>query len=646
MKARIIEHLGESEIILPALVMEGLAANDRAKVRMSALQAAVRHAHNPAAESIDLTTESRAAGIDAGSIRALVVGAHALGGGIIAAPAVAKVTGDLFADVDTMLRAAVAADPVVGSAAKERLEEVTSQTTITSDEIDERDVARLTAVPSNGEDSLHRIVMDLHKVLNVAAAKCAEEEIEGAHVYGLAPEDRPMVTAFMRGLARTRALKFDHPGLETTATRSGPRLVIQNDIGATDAHVLVVAVENLAVTVTYTDVHDNRAGFFVRLFDAFPVQWSGLERERAEGLGDHGEFSLITGRFAAETPERCNDFLEAIGSSIVFVIDWNKGRKALRTLCSNADAMSILDWAARQRIGHRAFLELGGPELVASAIRHAASSRIGFGERLETAFGRSGAIDFLKTVLRLSTEALLSGRSVRLVRDAIEADLVRRLERTDSMLLAIVVRQAGLAREIIAAIADHLASDRADAAGAAALAARARHIEEKADVITLAARGEVARFNAGHTIEQLVNRVEQAIDEFEQAAFIASLLKPGIDAALRRLLTDLSAAAIAGAEATAAGAAAAATVPEGRRIDVDDALDAVGRLIALEHAADAAERAVTTMILTDPTDLTDDCNLKTSISALELARAIERAMDELAGCGHLLRQHVLTHLAQ
>jgi hypothetical protein len=41
MKSRIVEQLGQAEILLPSLVAEGLSANDRAKVRMSALQAAV-----------------------------------------------------------------------------------------------------------------------------------------------------------------------------------------------------------------------------------------------------------------------------------------------------------------------------------------------------------------------------------------------------------------------------------------------------------------------------------------------------------------------------------------------------------------------------------------------------------------------------
>jgi len=60
---------------------------------------------------------------------------------------------------------------------------------------------------------LHRLVMDLHKVLNRLAAGCAEEVIGGAHVFGLRPEDRGPVESFMRGLDQTRALKFNHPGL-------------------------------------------------------------------------------------------------------------------------------------------------------------------------------------------------------------------------------------------------------------------------------------------------------------------------------------------------------------------------------------------------------------------------------------------------
>ncbi len=72
-------------------------------------------------------------------------------------------------------------------------------------------------------------------------------------------------------------------------------------------------------------------------------------------------------------------------------------------------------------------------------------------------------------------------------------------------------------------------------------------------------------------------------------------------------------------------------MPEGQRIDSEDALAAVGRLIEAEHKGDAAEREVTAIILRGQFDL------KTALSVLELARAVERATDQLAGFGHLLR---------
>ena len=43
--------------------------------------------------------------------------------------------------------------------------------------------------------------------------------------------------------------------------------------------------------------------------------------------------------------------------------------------------------------------------------------------------------------------------------------------------------------------------------------------------------------------------------------------------------------------------------------------------------------------------LTGEFDLKTSLSVLELARALERATDRLAAFGHLLREHVLADLS-
>jgi hypothetical protein len=234
----------------------------------------------------------------------------------------------------------------------------------------------------------------------------------------------------MRGVNATRTLKFSHPGLATTATNASDRLVIENDLGETDAHVIIIAVEEEAITVTYTDVHLSRAKFFTDLLRDYPVEWSGIDRKAARGLADGGEFYLLTGRYCSHSGKQRDSFLEALGASLVFIIDWNKARKLFRAWVPSKDAVRILDWAARNRFGHRALLELGGRQLVGSAVHHVAASRIGFGERLDRALGREGAVDFLQTVLRICAEGLLQGTSARV----------------DGMLLMIVVRQAGLAR--------------------------------------------------------------------------------------------------------------------------------------------------------------------------------------------------------
>ncbi len=637
MKARIIEQLGQAEVLLPSRIADGLAANDRAKVRMSAAQAAARHAADPARDPEDLSAECAAAAVDMTEIKSVVAGAHANAAGAIAGPGLGRLVKALFEDVATMVEAVTAGDATGGEAAAKRLAALRAEFSDCGDEIAAARLAQISALPAGGIDTMHRLVMDLHKILNRLSAACAEENVAGALAHGILPGDRPIIAAFMRGLDRTRALKFDHPGLDTNATRSGARLVIQNDIGATDAHVLVVAVEGTTVTITYTDVHRGRAKFFVALFDRFAVQWSGLNRESAKGLGDDDGFYLITGRYQGETEHGRDAFLEAVGMSLVFLIDWNKARKSLRGLLDGQTALRVLDWAARNQIGHRAFLECGGSDLVTAAVRRAAPTRIGFGEQLAVVLGREIAADFLKAVLRIAMEGLRDGRSSRLIRDAVETELVRHLDRSDAALLAVVVCQLGLAHDIAAGIARQFA-DQAAVSPDRLLAARARRIEEKADRIAVDARAAVRRFNASPTIAQLVDTAEDAIDELEQAAFLASLAPAVIAPAQRGQLAALAAAALSGTEAAASGIDAAAEVSQGRRLDVDDAFDATRRLIDLEHVADDAERTITGLVLCDG-------DTRAALCILELARAIERATDHLARIGHLLHEHVMADLS-
>jgi uncharacterized protein Yka (UPF0111/DUF47 family) len=640
MKTVIVKELGQADILLPSLVAEGLAANDRIKLRLSALQAAAQHAREPDRAAPDLAIESRAAGIAPAALVTLIGGSRLAGDGKVVAPGLALQLKGIDDDAMTMIQAVAAGDGSEGEKFEARLVSLRAAGHLeASAEIEIARIGRLTGVTQEGADSLHRLVMDLHKALNRLAASRCEQIVAGAHVFGLREEDHAPVESFMRGVDTTRALKFNHPGLDATAVRSGDRLVIQNDIGTTDAHVIVVAITNNAVTVTYTDVHRSRAKFFVSLFDGFAVKWSGLDRHAAAGLEEDSSFFLVTGLYEARDGDDRDAFLETVGASLVFLIDWNKARKLLRSWVAKDDAARILEWAARHRIGHRAFLELGGSELLGAAVRSAAPTRIGFGERLDQVLGRDAALVFLKATLQISTEALLAGQSSRLARDRIGADLVRHLDRVDSALLAIVLRQIGLAQDVAIAVFHHIADAKADPANGKQLAARASRIEQKADRIAIEARGEIARLNARPVIGELVDRVEEAIDELEQAAFIASLTPAVTGAELRSALVALSAIAVTTTEIAASGLAAAAEVQEGRRADSEDALAAVARLIDAEHDGDARERDITAHVLAGGLDVA------ASLSVLELARAIERSTDRFAAFGHLLRRYTMSDLS-
>ncbi len=201
MKFQIIEQLGQADILLPSLVTEGLAANDRIKVRMSALQAAVQRAQEPLRPATDLQVECRAAGIAPAALATLIGGAHLAGRGRMAAPNLASLMKEIIDDATTMVRAVSAGKSAEGEAMATRLAAIRAAGLLESaNEIEIAHVARLTGVAQDGADSLHRLVMDLHKALNRLAAACAEEIVSGAHVFGLQSEDRAPVESFMQGL--------------------------------------------------------------------------------------------------------------------------------------------------------------------------------------------------------------------------------------------------------------------------------------------------------------------------------------------------------------------------------------------------------------------------------------------------------------
>jgi uncharacterized protein Yka (UPF0111/DUF47 family) len=485
-------------------------------------------------------------------------------------------------------------------------------------------------------------VMDMHQTINRLAAATAPETIDGAKVHCAEPEDRPRIKAFMRGVNRTKALAFGHPGLGTTAVRTGARLTIQNDIGTTDAHVLVIHVENRDVTVTYTDVHRPRAKFFISLFGGQMVTWAQVTEHDAQGLGEEEIFYLLTGRFKANDEASLIDFLEFLGSRIVFLIDWNKARKALQTFVGRNSAISLLIWAAAHEHGHRAFLELGGVDLVFEAVRRVAEGRIPYGARLDNALGAAETEDFLRYVLQQTSRGLLAGRSARLIRDEIQADLSQRFETGETTLFMVVLRHLGLSRMLADCLYDALTlGGIASAEDRRRIVSHAKKLEGKADRLTLSARELAVRLRDSGKLRHLIDAAEDAMDTLDECAFFLSLVPDTQTmsslatptARIARLVVESISHLIRAVEA-------AAQLPSGLRADATDSLRFIDVVLNVEHQADAAEREAMSACMA-----VAGSDARSLMVGLELARALETVTDHLAHAAYSLRDRVLEELS-
>ncbi|WP_231711160.1 hypothetical protein [Xanthobacter dioxanivorans] len=636
-KTQIVEELGEGGLLLPGLIETALQANDRAKLRMTALQEAVARARAPRRPLPVLDAEARAAGAADDALDAAVAGAHALSGGSTAIPGAGRLVGGILDDIALMAAPLDAARADAAPAFAARLSGLRAVlAAIAGDVLDAAALARITSARRGGEDSAHLLVMDLHKGLNQLAASIAVETIAGAHALGVAREDRPRIEAFMRGLARTRGLAFGHPGLDTTASRSGGRLILQNDIGTTDAHVIIVAVEGRAVTVTYTDVHRSRARFFISLFQDFAAEWTPLAERSAEGLGDAGRFYLVTGRYTAEADAGLDAFLEAVGAHLVFLIDWNKARKALQTFVDKATAIRLLRDAARSSHGHRGFLELGGAELVFDAVRHSAEGRVPYGARLDRILGAAAVARLLGEVLRLTSAGLAARRSVRLIRDEVRAELAGSFGSAEQELLSLALHQLGIARMLASDVAAALIAPDSAEAVRADFRDRAKRLEEKADRQVLAARDLASGpFGRGKGFLPVSEWVEEANDAFEEAAFLLSAARMPRDGGALEPLADLAAVAIACCGDLVRAVAAACEGPAGQREDITAALEAIDAVMEGERRADSAQRRVLAAALGTAAPA------QTLLATIEVARALETGTDHLARAALALRTHVL-----
>jgi uncharacterized protein Yka (UPF0111/DUF47 family) len=635
-KLRIIHSLGEPGLLLPSLINAGLAANDRAKYYFTLLQAAAAQAQHPDRVAPDLRRERLACGVEDESCDAIVASSAVQGGDTCRIPGSAAIMSTLLREIETMLQ------PVVEQGSAElatRFDALrTGAPSAQDDALAVADIHQMTSGHRASGDSLHLLVMDAHKALNALQASIASETIEGAATYGLDPEDRALVRAFMQGVRRTAPLKFDHPGLGTTATRIGDRVVIQNDIGTTDAHVLVVHVERRRVAITYTDVHLQRLLFFQNMFQRFDVEWEDTRSRRDDAL-EEGLYHLSLGTFSPGDDAGLRDYLAFLGSRLVFLIDWNKARKRLRALVSKSESIRLLAWAADHDVGHMAFLKAGGEQLIYDALDFAAKGQVRFGERLEEILGPEAASQYLKFVLKACSENLLQNEPESFIQDAVRAELFNHFRTGQQFAYDIAAEHAALVVEIAGGVRDGILGMRAADGGAAVRvqAQRAKVWERRADDLVNQARAASKHAGSSETFRGIVEAADDVADELEEAAFHLTLM-PSAAGGLppHPKLQTMGELLVQGAQEYVKLIETARHVRRGgARDDMHDFLEATHRIMTLEHETDEAQRAVEAAMTADV-----DSFLVLHVLT-ETARNLEQAADALMHCSLRMRDYVL-----
>ena len=643
-KSLIIDELGEQALLLPQKLAGALAANDRVKLCLTMLQSAERHAAHPGEPVADLSSEQRSAGVPEELSRA-ICDSELTNDGSVRIPGAQQLRALILEDVEAMLA------PLRLAAAPQAAELTTRQRALyaqlpafTEDRVPFGVIGAMTSArdcASGSAGSLHRLVMDLHRALNELQAQIAEETLDGARVWRVEPADRPLISAFMRGVNETAPLKFDHPGLGTTATRNGEQLVIENDIGTSDAHLLVVHVRGLAVSITYTDVHARRLAFFQSLFTALPLTWTQSDAHRSAGTDADSveDYILAVGHLQATDAGGLERFLTFLGSRIVFLIDWNRARRQLQSFVPKEAAEHLLRWAADGNLGHRAFLQLGGERLVYEAMQFAKPTPLRYGEPLSESLGEQVAVEYLQFVLREAATGLLAGRAERFIRDEVKVELARRFRSANAGLLRLGLAHAERVFDIAASVREGMLWHGEPGAQRLldGVARRAREWERCCDALVAEVRTQARSTSHPETFARLLHEADEAADGLEETAFLMTHL-PTVNATgrLGEPLHRLAGLLVEGAQESVKMFEAAAHVTrESAREDVQDFFAAVERIVSIEHATDEAERGVTTALMSQPIDARE-LHLLAS-----LARALEGSADALARVALMLRDHLL-----
>ena len=426
------------------------------------------------------------------------------------------------------------------------------------------------------------------------------------------------------------------PEPSSAAGGADDQLPVRSGIKRRLAIISVCCVDQKAIVI------QQRVEFLREMLKPFAVNWERDQTRQTQNLASGDAFLLALGRFEAKDRDELVTYLDFLGSRLVFLIDWNRARKQLRGFVNKTQRFQLLAWAAKEDIGHRAFLEAGGPRLINEAIEETAGSAMHFGDRLCDVLGDEAALEFVCFVFRSATQALRDHQSSGLLRDRIRAELQIHFSSEGKRLLELAGEHAGIVFDIASLVRDGIRSTGAhiDPSGFAKLAKRARGYEHEADQLVMTSREAVRRRPEYAALFRIVESADDAADELEEVAFLLELLMNSHpDGSARNALGTLADLLVDATQEWIKAISHAIHVDPGRGAgaheDASDFLTAVDGVLELEHRADDAERALTHAAVQQADDFRQ-LHLYTA-----MAHSLEAAADALKWASLTTRDYVL-----
>ncbi|MCP9760681.1 DUF47 family protein [Aquitalea sp. S1-19] len=640
-KTDAVASLGESSLLLPGWITAALAANDRLKLYLSLMQAVIHAVDHGEDIAIDWQREFVRLGLQSQAwLAALGHGAYRQGDAVFV-PRLGEWLDALDRDLHALARPVCGRPEYPAPALKARCDAWHARLEALADaeEIGSGLLHALTHGDRKSGDSLHLLVMDLHKAINTLAGDVATEEIDGAHVWQIRDEDRPRVQAFMRGLHSTSALKFGHPGLDTAVTRDGDRLLLQNDIGTNDAHVLVIEWTPDALHLTYSDLHPARFEFFAAMLRPLGFDWASIAPGMDAALNAGKSYLVGHASLQSDSESRLAEALEGAASRIVFVIDWNRARKRLQHFVRKPVAVGILEQLARENLGHMAWLLAGGELLVYDAMQSMDGGGFRVGDRLDRVLGEASAREYLYALMREASIRLREQQPVALVADEARLLLARAM-RKRAFEFDLLAEQAAYCHALAQTIVEMLL-EQASPAGLQQQLARAKAWERQADHLLVEARQRSHHFERWQPMLGLLERMDDVADVLEEAVFVLGLLlhpgMPLMPAEVNRHLSAIAELTLGAIQDQVKVVEIARHLEEGgAQRDGDEFLKVLWRIVRAERACDEALRMARWELVGQWREQAAALQM-----AVEFASNVEQATDRLLEVAYVLRSRVL-----